>query len=75
MIAYAVIKNPIFESITIFVIVSNSVILALADPTQTETPPFFDVLNNIYLVLYSTEMVLKVMILHNFLDLGLRIHF
>ena len=31
--AYTIIKNPIFETITILVIVANSIVLAMEDPT------------------------------------------
>lgn len=70
--AYKIIKNPIFEYITIFVIVSNSLVLAMEDPTLDKTPPIFNTLDDIYLVLYSIEMVLKVkfkfQIFHRSLD-------
>lgn len=38
--AYNIIKHPIFESFTIFVIVSNSIVLALEDPTKESPRPF-----------------------------------
>ena len=60
MVAHTIIKNPIFESITIFVIVANSFVLAAEDPTAKETPPIFDTLDNIFLILYTIELVLKV---------------
>lgn len=61
--AATIIKNPIFEGITIFVIVSNSLVLAMEDPTTSTPNPIFNILDNIYLALYSTEMILKVLII------------
>lgn len=60
MAAATIIKNPIFETATIIVIVVNSLVLAAEDPTRLEPLPIFATLDDIFLVLYTIEMVLKV---------------
>lgn len=60
MTAASIIKHPVFESISIVVIVSNSIILAFEDPTTTDPSPIFDTFDDVFLSLYTIEMVLKV---------------
>lgn len=60
MAASKVIKHPVFEYISIFVIISNSIVLACEDPTTDHPPPIFNLLDNIYLGLYTVELILKV---------------
>ena len=60
MIASAIITSPIFENISITVIVLNSFIMMLDDPTRLEPDPFFENIENVFLGLYSVEMVLKI---------------
>lgn len=60
MFSYALIKHPLFESFTIFVIVANSIVLALEDPTATVSPPFFNYIDNVFLGIYTSELILKV---------------
>ena len=60
MVASAIITSPIFENISITVIVLNSFIMMLDDPTRIEPDPFFENIENVFLGLYSIEMVLKI---------------
>ena len=48
------IKSPIFETITLIIIVWNSIILALDNPNQIEET------EQIFLILYTIEMGLKI---------------
>ena len=60
MVASAIITSPIFDNISISVIILNSVIMMLNDPTRIEPEPFFENIENVFLGLYSVEMVLKI---------------
>jgi hypothetical protein len=40
--------------------VANSVVLAMSDPTDANPSPILDMIDNIFLALYTTEMVLKI---------------
>ena len=59
MFCYKLIKHKYFEYMTLAIIIWNSIVLALDDPTQeaTELTKTFDL---IFLVLYTIEMVLKI---------------
>ena len=59
--ARRIIRSPSFEGITIFVIIVNSVFLAMEDPTTDETKEWEDVVEWIFLGLYTLEMVLKIL--------------
>ena len=53
-------KNSYFEFITLLVILTNSIVLALDDPTQkkkSETQETFDLA---FLVFYTFEMCIKI---------------
>ena len=63
MVAYYIIKNKIFETITILVIIVNSIMLALENPTQT-IPKSFETLDNAFLGFYTFEAILKVTYLY-----------
>ena len=56
-----VIETKIFENTTIFVIVTNSVVMMFegSDP-DSEKPPFFGIAEDVFLVLYTIEAVLKI---------------
>ena len=56
----AVIRTSLFEALTITVIVLNSIVLALEDPTATEQAYFFILIDYVFLALYTVEMLLKV---------------
>jgi hypothetical protein len=55
-----IISTTIFETVTILVIVANSFVLALEDPTAEDQSPLFKVIDDVFLVCYTVEMVLKI---------------
>lgn len=59
--AYYVIKSKVFETLSLIVIIANSISLALYDPTLNYTPYYQSILDDIFLVLYSIEMVFKIL--------------
>ena len=61
--AYAIIKHWTFETISIIVIIANSLVLAAENPTiEPEAQnPIFKKLDDIFLILYTIEMVLKIL--------------
>jgi len=60
-IAFAIITNSIFEAISLFVIIANSIVLAVDDPTADSQSALFQKIDNVFLILYTIEMVLKVL--------------
>ena len=56
----AIIKTQFFEGATITVIVLNSIVLALEDPTAEQQDSFFILIDYIFLALYTLEMFLKI---------------
>ena len=59
-IAGFVIAHPIFESISIGVIVANCFFLALDDPTSSTPNPVMDMSDYVFQGLYTAEMLLKI---------------
>lgn len=60
-LAIMIITNKVFETISILVIVSNSLFLALDDPMQTTTPAYEQMSDTIFQILYTVEMCLKIL--------------
>jgi hypothetical protein len=60
--AQMIMQNSLFESISISVIVVNSIFLAMDDPLRdpSETPKFMEVADDIFQYLYTIEMVVKI---------------
>ena len=58
--AIKIITNSIFESISITVIVANSLFLALDDPLSTTPAVYAAYSENIFQALYTVEMILKI---------------
>lgn len=60
--AQLIMQNSLFESISISVIVVNSIFLAMDDPLRdpSETPAFMLVADDIFQYLYTIEMVVKI---------------
>lgn len=56
-----IIKTTHFEYSTIFVIVSNSIVLALEDPSDGAQTGLFKTLDIVFLGLYTLEMLLKIL--------------
>lgn len=55
-----IIKSKIFEAISLMVIISNSVFLAIEDPTSDTPASYQDFLDTMFLTLYTIEMSLKI---------------
>ena len=47
-LAYFLIKNPYFETLSILVIVSNSIFLAIDDPLAVTVPPYVTVSDYVF---------------------------
>ena len=60
--AYVVISNPLFEYASLLVIIANSIVLTLEDPTDPDSGStgFLATLDTIFLILYTIEMMLKI---------------
>lgn len=56
-----IIKHFMFETCSISVILLNSVFLAMEDPTSSVQSPIIQLFETIFLVLYTIEMVLKIL--------------
>lgn len=61
MLAKAIISTKVFDNISIMVIIANSVLMTFDDPTGENSGEFFKVAENVFLALYSIEMVLKIL--------------
>ena len=59
-ICYRILKNTVFEWITLLVIGFNSVLLALDDPTSDKDSEFNVFMEEFFLVVYTIEMIIKV---------------
>ncbi len=60
-VAKLIISHKIFEFITITVIVANSLKIAMEDPTHHEETAFSIIIENLFLSLYTLEMLLKIL--------------
>ncbi len=56
-----IISSDIFEGFSLLVIIANSALLAMEDPTQDEQPEIFKKIDDVFLILYTIEMVLKIL--------------
>ena len=56
-----IITHWFFDTVALLVIISNSFVLATDDPTTDSTTPTQDLLDWIFLFLYTAEMTLKIM--------------
>jgi hypothetical protein len=59
MVAYAIINTKLFENISITVIMINSIVMIFDDPTEEPTE-LSKTLENVFLALYTIEMVLSI---------------
>ena len=57
---HKIVKNPLFEFVSISVIIFNTIILAMDDPIDTSGNTLSDKLDNVFLGLYTLELTLKV---------------
>lgn len=58
---FKIISSPIFEGISLFVIVLNSIFMAFEDPSSDESSSVFVYSDNIFLAVYTVEMLLKIL--------------
>lgn len=56
-----IISTKAFENISIFVILTNSLVMMMEDPADPNPPEYFATIDNVFLALYSVEMVLKIL--------------
>lgn len=61
LIADKIISTKTFENISIFVILMNSLVMMTEDPADSDPPEYYAIIDNIFLGLYSVEMVLKIL--------------
>ena len=66
---YNIIQHKVFEGFIILVIIVNSALLAIDDPTQ-ENPHWADVLDIVFTAIFTTEMLLKMFALGVFMHKG-----
>jgi hypothetical protein len=59
--AYSIIRHWLFDTTSIMVIIANSLVLASEDPTAEIQSPIFKTLDDVFLILYSIEMSLKIL--------------
>jgi hypothetical protein len=60
MVAFRIISTKLFDNISITVILVNSLVMMMDDPTSDPTP-FFETMENVFLALYTIEMVMKIL--------------
>ena len=60
MLCKYIIESAIFDNFTTAVILVNSVMMMLNNPTDTNPDPIFEEAETIFLILYTAEMVLKI---------------
>jgi hypothetical protein len=61
MTSFMIISSKIFDNISILVILANSVVMVLDDSSTNDNPnPIFAVLENVFLILYTIEMMFKI---------------
>jgi len=60
MTSESIVKNTVFEYFIIMVIIANSISLATYNPLSSFTPYSETVAENVYLAIYSIEMIFKI---------------
>ena len=61
MIAFKIISSKTFDNISIFVILANSIVMVLDDSSTNSNPnPIFAIMETVFLVLYTAEMIFKI---------------
>jgi hypothetical protein len=59
--ANTIITSKTFETISVIVILLNSLSLAIEDPTSSEQTVIQDIIDRVFLSLYTIEMILKIL--------------
>lgn len=57
---YKIIKSPPFEFLVLMIILFNTVMLMLDDPTTDQTHPVVQSIEDFFLIAYTIEMCLKI---------------
>ena len=57
--AHYVVKHPLFDIVSLIVIVANSVTLSLEGP-GTQSNPVLEYIDHVFLALYTAEMLFKI---------------
>lgn len=52
--------SSLFENVSIFVILLNSVVMMAEDPASKDPSEFFLVVDKVFLILYTVEMSIKI---------------
>jgi hypothetical protein len=61
MTALIIISSKAFDNISIMVILANSIVMTLDDSSTNDNPnPIFGVFETVFLILYTAEMVFKI---------------
>ena len=61
MVANAIISTKFFENLCLIVIFINSMVMMIEDPADKDPAPIFADVDKIFLVLYSLEMIFKIL--------------
>ena len=70
LIVHYIISHPLFDVLSLSVILINTILLAIEDPKADETPSLLKNFDMFFLVFYTVEMCLKIIGLGFFLDKG-----
>ena len=61
MVSKAIISTSFFDNFTTMIILLNCITMMLNNPIDPNPDPFFEYIEIVFLVLYTGEMVLKIM--------------
>ena len=61
LISKNIIATNTFDNISITVILLNSIVMMSEDPTDLDPPAIMETIDQIFLMLYSIEMILKIL--------------
>lgn len=61
LISKNIIATSTFDNISITVILLNSIVMMSEDPTDLDPPAIMETIDQIFLMLYSIEMILKIL--------------
>jgi hypothetical protein len=61
--SFLIINHAIFEALIIMVIIANTITLAMEDPTLSEQSPELQIMENVFLFIYTVECGMKILAL------------